>query len=400
MPQWKIWDDIRTGVARTVMTVPTTTIHLCPLYTEISPLITPCLDQSFSPSAVVILADQERYETAVDLLRTFQRLGVPAELKQIDDLWNPHGLEQLLQQLVDTHQGHDLLLNLSSGMTPVAMAAARFFMNQGLPVYQVNPENDQLVWLSPPDRHPIDLAERMDLGAYFMAHGIDRVVSASRSVHHEAFVAAARAIANTCGRHQEALSQMNHLGTQADGQQFAVSLSRRGGLSIGLQRLLEILQQHRLARIEHGRLVFNSLEAKQFASGVWLEVHLLAEVERLKETTSRIRDLRQGVRLYKQTGERNDINNELDVCLLADNRLFMIECKSGSAVKVQDSIYKLDAVRSFIQDDASAGMVVVTKPVSLDIYRRAAEHDIRLCTARELPRLHELLAGWICRKQR
>ncbi len=131
-----------------------------------------------------------------------------------------------------------------------------------------------------------------------------------------------------------------------------------------------------------------------FASGVWLEFFVQGLLDRLKTENSRIRDVRQGVKLFKRS-DGGEVNNELDVCMLADNRFYMVECKSGANLKTQDSIYKLDAIRSFINDDESRGMVVVTKPVSMDIYRRAAEHDIRLCAARDLPRLYEILKNWV-----
>jgi len=43
----------------------------------------------------------------------------------------------------------------------------------------------------------------------------------------------------------------------------------------------------------------------------------------------------------------------------------MVGCKTGNAnLKIQDVIYKLDAVRSFINDDVSRGMVVIAKPAT------------------------------------
>ena len=376
------------------MALPRNTIHICPLYTEISPLITPCLDHSLLPSGVVILTDHVRKPVADDLIRTFDKIGVRAELRLVKDLWNYPGVEQTLQKLLDEFQGYELALNLSSGITPFSIAAARFFIDRNMAVYQVNPENDHLIWLSPPDRSSFDLSEKMDLDTYFMAHGIDRVVNAPRMVNNSAFFSAASEIALVSGKNQEALSRMNHLGTHADGENLSVSLGSGKGHSSWLNRLLDILQRHGLARIQQSRLIFSSLEAKQFASGVWLEFFVQGLLDRLKIENSRIRDVRQGVKLYKRS-DGGEVNNELDVCMLADNRFYMVECKSGANLKAQDSIYKLDAIRSFINDDESRGMVVVTKPVSMDIYRRAAEHDIRLCAARDLPRLYEILKNWV-----
>jgi len=63
----------------------TESIHIGPLYRDVTPLITPVLNQSFLPSAGYILTSPHIAEQAANLNRTLRSLGIQVSVHHLDD---------------------------------------------------------------------------------------------------------------------------------------------------------------------------------------------------------------------------------------------------------------------------------------------------------------------------
>jgi hypothetical protein len=96
------------------------------------------------------------------------------------------------------------------------------------------------------------------------------------------------------------------------------------------------------------------------------------------------------------------MDNELDVVILAENRLYLIECKTkrfgdepeqGGAGA--DAIYKLDHLADIIGGLQARAMLVSYQPVDDGTRRRARAQRIELCAGAELRKLEERLKTWI-----
>jgi len=372
-------------------------IHVCPVYDSLTPIITPALDPSFRPSGVVLLSSPHLADKTEDLVAALTALGVRVKKVELLDEWGGGNLEAILDDILLTCNQCDVMLNVSSGTTPLCIMASRYFIDKDLPVYYVNPENDRVVWIHPSTRPGFELKERLDLEHYFIAHGIDRISSAPELKPDSNLLAAAHEIVSLSSSMPKAIAQLNFLGTKADGKTFSVPYSTATTNTKNLSRLINVFTKHGLAHTENGRLFFSSLEAKSFASGGWLEVYTHGEVERLRRTNPAIRDVKRGA-FIRKIRDNEEVTNEIDLAILADNRFYMIECKTGGdTLNMPDVIYKLDAVRSFLDDERAGAMIISVKSATSSVRKRAAEHNVHLCTGAELNNLYEIMASRIAK---
>jgi len=372
-------------------------IHVCPVYGSLTPIITPALDPSFRPSGVVLLSSPHLADKTEDLVAALTALGVRVKKVELLDEWGGRDLEAILDDILLTCNKCDVMLNVSSGTTPLCIMASRYFIDKNLPVYYVNPESDRVTWIHPSGRPSFELNERLDLQNYFIAHGIDRISAAPDSMPDSNLLAAAHEIVRLSSSMPKAIAQLNFLGTSADGKTYSVPFLGKTAKTKNLELLISVLVRHGLACIENGRLIFSSLEAKSFASGGWLEVYTLGEVERLRRTNPAIRDVKRGA-FIRKIRDNEEVTNEIDLAILADNRFYMIECKTGGdTLNMPEVIYKLDAVRSFIDDERAGAMVISVKSATSSVRKRAAEHNVHLCTGAELINLYEIMASRIAK---
>ena len=90
------------------------------------------------------------------------------------------------------------------------------------------------------------------------------------------------------------------------------------------------------------------------------------------------------------SNRKADIRNEGDVMLVANNRLLLIECKTGNLTrdgKDQDTINKLA-----ILADKTGGIMAER---TVNSRARAHSMDLRTCEAGELKNLRKQLECWI-----
>ena len=149
------------------------------------------------------------------------------------------------------------------------------------------------------------------------------------------------------------------------------------------------------------KLVFTSLEAKAFACGGWLEIYAQSQVEKLKKSNPMIQDIQRGVTIRKivedeELGREIELSREIDVALLFDNRLFMIECKTGGVrLEVAEVLTKLETLRTFLNDDRAGIMLITLNDVTSTLKKRADDYNIRICTGRFMSDLCNVFNYWI-----
>lgn len=106
------------------------------------------------------------------------------------------------------------------------------------------------------------------------------------------------------------------------------------------------------------------------------------------------------------SNRKADIRNEGDVMLVANNRLLLIECKTGNLTrdgKDQDTINKLAILADKTGGIMAEGLLISSQPLEREtrekrtVNSRARAHsmDLRTCEAGELKNLRKQLECWI-----
>ena len=114
-----------------------------------------------------------------------------------------------------------------------------------------------------------------------------------------------------------------------------------------------------------------------------------------------VEDVCMGIEVSRQTG-RGPVKNELDVAFLADNRLYVIECKTrhwrgtGEDGPGAEALYKLDSLKDLLGGLQARAMLVSYRDLPDPDRRRAGDLGIEVCAGGQVKRLMD---GLLSRRQ-
>ena len=384
-------------------------VHVCLVHNTAAANITPALDPTFRPDEVILVHSAGQSVRAEALAAVLKPTAVAVNTWSLD---NDHDIEHIrdrVLELILTREDSDLALNASGGTRPMSIGAYEIFHEFGKPVFYVNPRNDHVTWLHARDVPSFDLANRIKLPAFLQAHGAAVASLGPRS----GVPARLRALTEELVRHAEALAQplatLNWLAQQAERELISPPLSSRQQRWPELNALLERLAAEKILKRRANRLHFASEDDRFFANGGWLEAHVFGVVFGLPRADTGVQDVGRSVEVIRQ-GSGQPVKNELDVAFLANNRLYIVECKTkrfhapkdDSAADLDtpgaDTLYKLDTLKGILGGANAEVMLVSYHPLSRWDRQRAQDLGIKLCSAHELPRLREVVRRWVVGK--
>lgn len=159
-------------------------------------------------------------------------------------------------------------------------------------------------------------------------------------------------------------------------------------------------------KVNSRKIQYTSEEARAWCNGGWLEEYIKKILYQMK-CNNVIDDWGSNVeidcRFKKQ--HKNDSWNELDGVFTAQNRLFVIECKSCDMQKnkktgqlqshAERAIYKLDSLKKTLGGTLSRGMIVCIHAPRPEDIQRCKDLRIELLHGPDVLRLEEKLKQWI-----
>ena len=368
-----------------------------------TPNLTPAIDPRTRPDEVVLVVSPGKAEQAGWLEDTLKPRGLRVSRWDIDDPWDVVKVRERMLALAVEYEDRELVLNATGGTKPMSIAAYEVFRDLGLPIFYVHPGNDHLVWMYPWERKGFDLADRLKLPAFLQAHGAQVDGDIERSGIPAALRELGADLVRDVEKLERPLATLNWLASRADGG-LSVSLDRRQLDDRRLDDLLQRFVDADAARLRGTELRFADEDARFFANGGWLEEYVFGVIQGLRGELRQIQDLARGVEVVRGDGPR-PVRNELDVVVLADNRLHVIECKTkrfkGNSADGPgaETLYKLDTLAPLLGGLGARAMLVSFQPLSEPDRRRAEELEILTCVGRELHGLTEMLRRWVSGKQ-
>lgn len=373
--------------------------HVCLVSAQATPNLAPLLDPAFAPQRLVMLVSPEMRERARWLADVVRPRGIAVEQIDVPDPWDMHDVcDRLVTWLDELGDAASVALNVTGGTKPMAMAAQQAFAMADLPVFYVHQERDEVLWLTPrrPSRR---LAGGLKLEPFLHAHGWQvtrrppwpRVPTALRQLTEELVLQA--------GSLQEALGKLNWYAHQCEGQdRLEVTVESADLGHAGFAALIGKFADAGACRLEGGRLRFPDEEARFFCNGGWLELHVAATLEGLRDRAG-LQDLAAGLKVRTLDNRlRGDAgSNELDVVFLVRNRLHIVECKTRSFRErhsAAEAVYKLDALTA-MGGLNTRGMLVSYRNLSDGDRQRAQDLGIRTVVGSALANLRDELLRWI-----
>lgn len=366
-------------------------VHVCLVSHQPTPNLTPVLDPRTRPEEVVLLTSEPMRERADWLENVLRPRGVRVARAPLDGAFDIERIREQVFDLVAAREGEDLALNATGGTKPMSIAAFEVFRGLGLPVFYVHPDHDRLVWLYHPagDRpSAVDLDDRVKLPAFLAAHGVEMQSTSAGDGVPAPLRDLTRELVARPDRYGRALGFLNHLAASARGSLRSEPF--RGGRGV-FGELLELFEAAGCLRRESGRLRFPDETRRFYVNGGWLEAHVYSTIFGLRAELPEIHDLQASL----EVTYGGEVRNEVDVAFLADNRLYVVECKTKRFSKsdgfADEALYKLGTLDEQLGGLGARSLLVSYQPIRRSDYTRARQYGIRTCVGAELSRLDECL---------
>ncbi len=370
--------------------------HICLVSAQAAPNLLPVLNPEIKPNEVVLLVSAKMQSAADALQAVLLELGIRVSTIALENEHSYADIEQTLLSVAEDRVGQEILLNLTGGTKLMALVAQSVAQAYQWRSFYVDMDTDAIVWLdqqTPGEK----LGEQLRLTHYLKSYGFDLVEKPQRPQITPQQRELTQTLITQIGSLEGALTQLNWLAQQAeDNRQLQVRMDERQQDSRNLEALLRHFETAAALSVNNGTIQFPSEAARDFVKGGWLEHHVFNRVCALTGALG-IRDKAMNLEVTNQ-----GVKNELDIALMARNRLFVIECKTArmdkpEAPKANDTLFKLAENCRRIGGLGTRGMLASYRPLRDSEKKLAKALNIQIVCSQELRDLDARLRSWIGR---
>ena len=357
--------------------------------------ISPAFDQRFGIQRITLLSTPALMPRARDLANIARAAGKACEVTSLLGSWRPSVMGDTLQQLLDGQRREPWLINLSGANPALATTLFQLASERGIATFVIEPDNDKAVWLIRPAAsdartESLDVADHIGLRQYFASCGYEllNVVATLKQRNFRA-ERCSKFLADIALHHPRTLLRLNRAGAELDPQ--LRSFVRFD--AVELQVLGFLVEQGYLHLHHHDRLQFASGEARNFLCGGWLEFFVFSTLAELAQTLP-IADAALGLTVRT----RQQAASEFDVAFMANNHLYLIECKARAPRRSHgvgmEVLFKLGSLADQQGLNSRAMLVSLSGPTPAEAQRAQSQH-IELLSGGKLRDLRQHLQDWI-----
>lgn len=375
--------------------------HICLISKQATPNLVPVLAEDIRPKEVVMLVTPEMADAADTLATVLVRHQIKVTRLPVADAYDMNAIQNNLLDELIKREGQSVALNATGGTKTMAMAAQAAFQTADFPVFYFRPENNQMLFL---DRNaePQVLSPRLTLSDYLGAHGYAVIGHQSQLTANTAELT--DTLAKNVGSFADAIGQLNRLANEAE-RKNSLEIDDKGNANF--ERLVDWFIDAGLMIRKGKLLVFRDENARFYANGGWLEEHVFRILRHIGKVQDKAMSLEvvhgeapsPKLSTKMQNERKRGRNNEIDVAVLANNRLYLIECKTRNFEKSDgklgaDALYKLDSLTA-LGGLNTQGMLISYRPLDDASKNRAKDLRIKTIEAHQLPGLENQLREWL-----
>lgn len=353
--------------------------HLVVFSPKISPILTPLLDKNIKVSRVTVLVPKSQQTRFLNFQNVLIRHRKSVNEILIDDDISSIELTKILSKISQIDAA-----NATCDFDYFSALISSHFVSQDIPVYIVD-SNDYLRWINQ-SKEAMDLEDRLSLSSFFLAHGLEfrrkkpNIDIAFRKDFYECVLSQSSNVYDIFKEISQCYIHYN---------QDISSLE----LPQVLKEIFLLMKKHGyLKQVEtedQTQIFITKKEIIKFLRSDWLEYYVYdLALDMMKSKQFYIQDVAMGV-FFSKIIEDVPINNEMDVVILANNRLSLIECKSiptnskvssspGAVGNPLDFIYKLKAISTRISDGRTNGALVSLYPIKDQLDYRSKEFGLEI----------------------
>ncbi|MGD0959526.1 MAG: DUF1887 family CARF protein [Methylomonas sp.] len=377
------------------MSIPT---QLILVSAQPAPNLTPILDESLRPRKVIMMVSDDMVNQARALEKIYKgRLGLQVEWVAIRNPWDAGSISAQIDKLIHPYPPDGIVLNATGGTKLMSIAAYEAFYTQSKPVFYVHPERDCIIWLNS-ELPPRDLENRLTIKDYLGAYGAAKVDYQTHGVPTKIKALTGVLIANI-EKYHKALGVLNFLAMRArDTLQAKIDDKQREYPA--LHELISLFYEAGLCRVDADVLSFPDEDKRFMVNGGWLEQHCYSICRKLRNRLD-IQDVACNIDLERPQGAQS-VPNEIDLAVLAENRLFLLECKtkyfneqSKKNSETAKALYQLNTLRTLYGGSQARAMLVSYRKLDASVLHRASDLKIEVCHYIGLKRLEHVLLTWL-----
>ena len=368
-------------------------VQICLVSEQAAANLLPALDPALKPEKAVLVVTGKMKARADALEAVLKENGIRVEQLPLENEHEYHAMENAMLGLAASLEGNDIALNITGGtklMSHVAQAVAQ----QEWRIFYVNADTDRVTWLHGNAPPPEKLTEQLGLTNYLKAYGFDlpeaprwpTLRSDRRDLVNE--------LAHKANWYEPYVADLNSLAQKA--RDLTVTLSETQRKSSSLVDLLKRFEDIGCLTVQGGvKVRFSTRDDVQFVGGGWLEEHVATVVQGVKKDLG-IRDWATNLEVVTAGG----VKNELDILLMARNRLFTIECKTGrldgeAHERANNALFKLAEVSRRIGGSERRAMLVSYRALGPHEWDLARALGIQVVAEHGITQLPAKLKTWV-----
>lgn len=381
------------------MNQPPIVTHICLIGDDPTANLTPIIDKEI-PSDRVIIAHEEHQQKQVEQLKKIiLTRGYKVDTWLLPSTFNTEEIKFNFMQLFEQEANHpsDTWLNASNGSRYQVLAVYEVARAYNAQIFVVEPKYDALCWLFPENKGLTQVADKIKLHEFLSLNGCILTSQQNKNGITRDYRDIAENWLKQADKIQTGLAKLNYLAQFTSEESFISKEQDNAMLNDkSLQWLLNDLEIYELIKRVGTSIQFKNEEARFFANGGWLEQITYSYVKNLSSEIPELQDSGHSVEI-ERTINGKTIKNELDVVILANNKLHVIECKTKKFKYGEGSnmLYKIDSLSERLGGLKCSASLVTFYPLNKNELARAKELGIEVFYGENLNNLKARLKAWI-----
>ncbi len=349
--------------------------HVCLVSDQAIPNFLPLRSEELKPTKVTLVVTEamEKKGKVSALKAEIKKRQIPlGEDVFLPDANDIPSITDILAAWLDQNTD-DVVLNVTGGTKPMAIAAQEVFRMADRPVFYVDIATDRVLWIDDKKaRSPIQLKDTLlKLRTLLGLNGITLTGGDFKSaLTREDWRRFAEMLA-TNSKYNNVLGILNRYAEIAD-QHGRLDVDfdepiRNYNRSVWDDLLLELKGNGLITSGDERHIRFVDKEARRFCNGIWLEHHVFEKIKKLRFS-------KDYAMMNASVQYGNDTKNELDAVLVTRNMLVLIECKTKNMKRegvADDAVYKLADLSQHLGGLRVKSILVSCRPLRGEDRKRA-----------------------------
>lgn len=371
-------------------------VQICLVSGQPTPNLVPVFSRDTRPNEVVLLVSGDMKKQAGNLEAVFQRNKIKSRREEVTDPYDIEAIHEQMEKLLKTFNAENpkrsVIVNLTGGTKPMAIAAQMACYYEEMPYLYMNIDSGDVLLHLPSEKYTRhQLQGDLKIQDYLEAHGysMEEKDSSAGSGNGDENRQLLEMLVLYYSKFKSAIGRLNGLAHEAE-EKKTLSVALGGDVDPNMQALLDAFSKAGALTVKDGRVRFNNEKDRFFANGGWLEDAVFDVVKSLG-----FQDCKKNITVRSKG---NATENEIDVAFMTKNRLFLIECKTRRFTPEkggQNDLNKLEVLSRQLGGLTAQKMLVSYRGVDGNTRKRAKSLNVEVVDADQLHGLRTRIREWV-----